>query len=359
MPDSIIDKSIRRKGRGAGFNPPNRFSQLHLEPIEIEWGPDDEERKIQTVFLKDTSKTILAKNDSPDIPFTYSINPYRGCEHGCIYCYARPSHEYLGFSSGIDFETKIMVKMDAARLLSEAFQKKSWKPQMVCLSGNTDCYQPVERKLKITRQCLEVFLKYRNPVGIITKNHLVTRDLDILKQLAELNLISVTISMTTLDETLTRRMEPRTSIASRRLETIEALASSGIPVEVLISPVIPGLNDKELPALLREISARGGRSASYVFLRLPGPVQQLFSEWLEREFPDRAAKILHLVKDVHGGKLDDPRFNIRFEGKGEMARAIDKLFRLNCRKYGLNKAGVSLSTDHFRHKELRQEDLFR
>ena len=204
MPETI-------KGRGAAFNPPNRFEQVRLEPMDIEWKDDEEDRPIQTVFYRDSSKTILAKNDSDDIPFSYSINPYRGCEHGCIYCYARPSHEYLGFSAGIDFETKIMVKLDAPELLEETFNKKSWKPQMVCFSGNTDCYQPVERKLQITRRCLEVFLKHRNPVGLITKNVLIMRDLDIIKELARFNLVFAIVSITSLSADLIRRMEPRTS----------------------------------------------------------------------------------------------------------------------------------------------------
>jgi len=218
-------------GRGTPSNPPNRFEKLHLEPMDGDG--DAEDRPVPTTFFKDTSKTILAKNDSPDIPFTYGINPYRGCEHGCIYCYARPSHEYLGFSAGLDFETRILVKHDAPALLEQAFRKKSWEPQMVCLSGNTDCYQPVERKLQLTRRCLEVFVKYKNPVGIITKNALVTRDLDLLAALAKDNLVSVTISLSTLQNDLVGAMEPRTSVPSMRLEAMRTLSENGIPVTVL------------------------------------------------------------------------------------------------------------------------------
>src|SRR5712692_2137188 len=299
------------KGRGAAFNPPNRFEKLHLEPLEIEKNPEDDPQPIQTVFYKDSSKSILSKNDSPDIGFTYSINPYRGCEHGCIYCYARPGHEYLGFSAGIDFETKIMVKNDAPKLLEETFKKKNWRPQMVCFSGDTDCYQPVERKLQLTRQCLEVFLNYRNPVGIITKNALVTRDLDILKGLHALNLVEVTISITTLDAELARKMEPRTSAPYKRFETVETLASSGIPVRVNVAPIIPGLTDEEMPAILKEASARGAKFAGYTILRLPGAVRQLFLEWLQRELPGRATKIINRVRDIRGGELNDPRWGVR------------------------------------------------
>lgn len=237
------------KGRSSGFNPKNRFLEIYLEPFEDEsWHSEEgeDDRKLPTTFFIDTSKAILAKNDSPDISFTYSLNPYRGCEHGCIYCYARPSHEYLGFSSGLDFETEIMVKQDAPELLRETFMKKSWEPQVVALSGNTDCYQPVEQKLELTRRCLEVFLEFRNPAGIVTKNFLVTRDLDILTELAELNLVSVAISITSLNQDLTKKMEPRTSSPVKKLEAIELLAKNSIPVGVLVAPVIPGLTDEEI-----------------------------------------------------------------------------------------------------------------
>ncbi|MBI4546676.1 MAG: PA0069 family radical SAM protein [Ignavibacteriae bacterium] len=351
MPETI-------KGRGAAFNPPNRFEKLHLEPLEIELDDEEEARRIPTIFYKDTSKSILAKNNSPDIPFTYSINPYRGCEHGCIYCYARPSHEYLGFSAGIDFETKIMVKEDAPKLLEETFQKKSWQPQMVCFSGDTDCYQPVERKLQITRHCLEVFLKYRNPVGIITKNALITRDLDILKELAALNLVITTISITSFDDELIRKMEPRTSAPYKRLETIETLATHGIPVGVNTAPIIPGLNDKEMPTILKEAAARGAKFAGYVMLRLPGAVEQLFLDWLQRELPDRASKIINRIKEVRGGKLNDPRWGSRFRGEGEIAQTIRDLFHLSCEKYGLNKEEFKFSVEHFRHEPEGQLELF-
>lgn len=346
------------KGRGAAFNPPNRFEKLHFEPLQIERGPEDEFRSIPTIFYKDTSKSILAKNDSPDIGFTYSINPYRGCEHGCIYCYARPSHEYLGFSAGIDFETKIMVKEDAPKLLAETFQQKSGQPQVICFSGNTDCYQPIERKLQLTRRCLEVFLQYRNPVSIITKNALVTRDLDILTQLAALNLVEVTLSITSFDGELIRKMEPRTSTPHKRLETIETLAANGIPVGVNVAPIIPGLTDEEMPSILKEAAARGAKFAGYVMLRLPGAVEELFLDWLKRELPDRAPKILNRIKDMRGGELNDSRWGIRMKGEGEYAKMIKELFVLNCKKYGLNKEDIHLITEHFRREPERQLEMF-
>lgn len=335
------------KGRGTAFNPPNRFEKFHFEPLQLERDPDDEFRSISTIFYRDASKTILAKNDSPDLSFTYSINPYRGCEHGCIYCYARPSHEYLGFSSGIDFETKIMVKEDAPELLEATFKKKTWRPQMVMLSGDTDCYQPVERTLQLTRRCLEVFLKYRNPVGIVTKNALITRDLDIIKELNALNLVVVTISVTSLDANLIRAMEPRTATPQKRLETIAALASVGVPVCVNVAPVIPGLTDEEIPSILKAAAERGAKIAAYTLVRLPYSVKNLFIDWLERELPERAPKVINRIRDVRDGALNDTRWGARMSGEGEYARMIKDLFNLHCKKYGLNKETVRLSAHGF------------
>ena len=337
------------KGRGAGFNPPNRFEKLHFEPLPVESDPEDELRPTPTTFYKDTSRTILAKNDSPDVGFTYSINPYRGCEHGCIYCYARPSHEYLGFSAGLDFETKIMVKEDAPQLLEEAFQKKSWQPQMVCFSGNTDCYQPVERKLEITRRCLEVFLKYRNPVGIITKNSLITRDLDILKELNALNLLFVIVSVTSLDTDLIRIMEPRTTTPQKRLETIETLASHGIPVCVNVAPIIPGLTDEEMPSILKSAAEHGAKFAGYTMVRLSYSLKDLFIEWLQRELPERASKVINRIQEVRNGELNDTRWKVRMRGEGEYAKMVKDLFKLNCKKYGLNEEDTYIADDRFRY----------
>ncbi len=317
-----------------------------------------EEQKVETKFYVDTTRDILAANDSPDIGFTYSINPYRGCEHGCIYCYARPSHEFLGFSSGLDFETKIMVKRDAPELLRQAFMKKRWEPQVVAMSGNTDCYQPVERTLKITRRCLEVFLEFRNPVGIVTKNFLITRDLDILSELAKLNLVSVAISITSLNQELTRKMEPRTSSPAKKLEAIEMLAKNAIPVGVLVAPVIPGLTDEEIPSILREVSTRGATFAGLQMIRLPYAVKDLFTDWVRREFPERENRIVTRIKDVRRGKMNSSNFKERMRGTGETAKAIHQLFYASCRKYHLGNGKSNLATDKFRRPVGMQTEIF-
>jgi DNA repair photolyase len=346
------------RGRGTSVNTPNRFDRLRFERIDLDLSPGEDVSPAGTRFFHDASRTILAKNDSPDIPFTYSINPYRGCEHGCIYCYARPSHEYLGFSAGLDFETKIMVKLDAARLLDRTLRAKSWVPQMVALSGNTDCYQPVEKRLELTRQCLGVFLKYRNPVGIVTKNALVLRDLDILREMAEHGIVHVMVSVTTLDDRLVRKMEPRTSTPANRLETIGALAKAGIPVGVNAAPIIPGLTDEELPSILKAAADQGATTAGYILLRLPGAVKPLFLEWLKRELPDRAGKILNRIKDTRDGLLSDPQFGRRMTGEGEVARTIQALFDIHAAKYNLEPRFCGLRTDGFRGAHRDQMGLF-
>ena len=347
--------TYQARGRGAGFNPPNRFERLHLEPVAEESTTD---RQIPTEFFVDSTRSILARNESPDIPFRYSINPYRGCEHGCIYCYARPSHEYLGFSAGTDFESKILVKPEAPALLEQAFERKSWRPQVVAFSGNTDPYQPAERQLELTRRCLEVFLKFRNPVSIITKNFLVARDIDILQQLAALDLVHVHISITTNNSELARVMEPRTSAPARRLEAVEKLAAGGIPTGVNVAPVIPGLTDEEMPAILRAAAARGAKTAAYILVRLPGAVEPLFVEWLKRVLPLRASKILSRLREVRGGRMSDSRFGSRMSGEGKIAESIQDLFRLTCRRYHLNEQEIELSTRHFRRLSAPQLDLF-
>lgn len=347
----------RKRARGASFNPPNRFEALHRERIEVE--PDELDGGARTTqYLADSSRSILARNDSPDIPFTFSINPYRGCEHGCIYCYARPSHEYLGFSAGIDFESRIMVKTRAPELLAEAFESRSWIPQLVALSGNTDCYQPVERKLSLTRGCLQVFQRYGNPVSLITKNALLLRDLDILRALARENLIHVMISITSLDAGLLRVLEPRTSTPALRLQAVEELASNGIPVGVNVAPVIPGLTDEEIPAILRESAARGATSACSILIRLPGPVQPLFLDWLKKELPERAAKIISRIRQTREGAMSDARFESRLAGKGEIASAIHKLFALHAARYGLLERWPELCVTRFRRRGGAQQELF-
>ncbi len=344
-----------KSGRAAAFNPPNRFERLHVEPCEEE-GAD--RPAVPTEFFIDSSRTILAKNDSPDVPFTYSINPYRGCEHGCIYCYARASHEYLGFSAGIDFESKIMVKQDAPALLEAAFLKKDWQPQAVALSGNTDCYQPVERRLKLTRSCLEVFLKYRNPVYVITKSGLVTRDLDLLGGLSQKNLVEVSLSITTLDPDIARMMEPRAAAPALRLETLEKLSAARIPTSVNVAPLIPGLTDEELPAILCEASSRGARSANYMLVRLPFAVEGLFVNWLERNLPLRAAKVLSRLRDVRGGRLSESEFGTRMHGEGKFADSIRGMFDVFARKYGLSERTLALATHHFKRPGARQLSMF-
>ena len=348
----------RGKGRGAQENTPNRFARHHLEPIDIELPPDDELPPVRTQYFRDTSRTILARNDSPDISFTYSLNPYRGCEHGCIYCYARPSHEYLGFSAGLDFESRIMVKPDAAKLLRETLAARSWIPQMVALSGNTDCYQPVERTLELTRACLEVFLDFRNPVGIVTKNGMILRDIDLLRELNAHGAVRVMMSITTLDPDLCRKLEPRASTISKRLEAIRTFADAGIPVGVNASPIIPGLTDEELPAILEAAAGHGATWAGYTLVRLPGAVRPLFTDWLKRELPGKGGRILHRIRETRSGDLDDDRFGTRMRGTGEVARTIQALFDVHAAKYHLDRGWESLSADDFRRPGNPQLGLF-
>ena len=332
--------------RGAAKNPTNRFEKIHLEP-DAEWNPDEEPLP-RTVFLKDHSSTIITYNDSPDVGFEASVNPYRGCEHGCIYCFARPTHEYLGFSSGLDFETKIMVKERAPELLREELSSPKWKPQTIAISGVTDCYQPVERRLKLTRGCLEVLAEFRNPVGIVTKNHLITRDLDVLGELARHHCAAVFISVTTLDTDLRKVMEPRTSPPASRLATIEALSRAGVPVGVLVAPVIPGLTDHEMPAILKAAVKAGAKYAGYVTLRLPYSVAPLFEQWLGRHFPDRKEKVLNRIRSIREGKLNSAEFGSRMRGEGIFAEQIEKMFEVACRKAGLPEGRLEMSAAGFR-----------
>jgi DNA repair photolyase len=332
--------------RGAAQNPPNRFERIHLE-ADADWNPEEDPLP-RTQFLKDTSKTIIAYNDSPDIGFEASVNPYRGCEHGCIYCYARPFHEYLGFSSGLDFETKIMVKENAPKLLREELSSPKWQPQVIAISGVTDCYQPVERKLKLTRGCLEVLAEFRNPVGIVTKNFLVTRDIDVLRELAKYQAVSIYISLTTLDTELRKIMEPRTSPPAARLEAIRRLSDAGVRVGILMAPIIPGLTDHEIPSILDAAARAGAKSAGHVTLRLPYAVAPLFEQWLQTHFPDRKEKVLNRLRTMRGGKLYDSAFGKRMRGDGIFADQIDQLFDVARRKVGIAERGGELSVAHFR-----------
>jgi DNA repair photolyase len=332
------------KGRGAGLNPTNRFETIAVERDPEVPGPD----RLDTQLLRDTSRSLITRNDSPDVGFEVSINPYRGCEHGCVYCYARPFHEYLGFSAGLDFESRILVKEDAPELLRKELSSPKWQPQTLVMSGVTDPYQPAERKLEITRRCLEVLAEFRNPVGIITKNELVRRDIDHLSVLAEHGAVAVNLSITTLDGELARRMEPRASHPRERLKAIERLAAAGIPVGVMVAPVVPAITDHEMPKILEAASQAGATSAGYVVLRLPGAVAGLFEEWLERHFPDRKDKVLNRVRDLRGGRLYDLRFGRRMSGEGLFADQIRTTFETFTRRYGLDKPRPELSTAAFR-----------
>lgn len=344
--------------RGAGFDPPNRFAPVHRE-TDSDSEPDLEEEPLpRTQFLPDHSQSALTSNRSPDIGFTWSLNPYRGCEHGCIYCYARPTHEYLGFSAGLDFETRIMVKHDLPGLLRRELASPRWKPDTIALSGVTDCYQPVERKLGITRRCLEVLAEFRNPVGIVTKNSLVTRDSDLLAELARHRATVVMVSLTTLDPELRSILEPRTSPPAARLRTIRRLADAGIPVGVMVAPVIPAVNDHEIPHLLAAAAAAGATFAGKVVLRLPLAVAPLFEDWLERHFPDRKDKVLGQLRAMRGGQLNDARFGSRMRGEGLFAEQISQLFHVGCRRVGLAVRAPTLSTAAFRRVVSGQGELF-
>jgi DNA repair photolyase len=332
-------------GRGAASNPANRFEKSHH--VRSEWDQRDDSSPT-TVLLKDASRSIIAYNDSPDVGFDASINPYRGCEHGCIYCFARPNHEYLGMSAGLDFETKILVKENAPELLRRELMLPSWKPQPLAISGVTDAFQPIERRLQLTRRCLEVLVEFRNPVVIITKNELVTRDIDLLAELARHEAALVFISITSLRNELARELEPRASQPQRRLAAIEALAAAGIPVGVLVAPVIPGLTDHEMPGILAASRRAGAIAAGFVPLRLPFGVAALFEEWLTLHAPLQREKILNRVREIRGGRLNDPNFGSRLRGQGEYARHLQQLFDASCRKAGMNSSRPRLSVDAFR-----------
>jgi DNA repair photolyase len=335
-----------RKGRGTPDNPANRFERLHVVPTESWTDPDDPSPR--TVLLRDATRSILSRNDSPDVGFSVSINPYRGCEHGCIYCYARPTHEYLGFSAGLDFETKILVKENAPALLRAQLLSPRWRPQPIAMSGVTDPYQPAERRLGLTRGCLAVLAEFRNPVAMVTKNHLVTRDIDLLAELASHGAAAVAISVTSLRPSLQRVLEPRTSSPARRLDAVRRLAAAGVPVRVMLAPVIPGLTDEEIPAILDAAADAGARAASYIMLRLPHGVKALFADWLEAHFPDRKARVLGRLREMRGGDLNDARFGTRMRGTGVYADQIRQLFEASRRRAGLDGSGMALSTAAFR-----------
>jgi DNA repair photolyase len=341
-----------RRGRGARLNPPNRFEATHRE-LDLDQVLGDDEYleslgRPPTEYLPDESRSIIAKNDSPDVGFEVSFNPYRGCEHGCVYCYARPTHEYLGFSAGLDFESKIMVKYDAPELLRKALGAPSWRPRVLGLSGVTDAYQPVERRLELTRRCLAVLLEFRQAVSIITKNRLVTRDADLLGSLAGHDAAGVFVSITSLDDDLVGRLEPRTTRPAGRLKAIETLADAGVPVGVMVAPIIPGLTEHEMPAILKAAADAGACCAGYTIIRLPMEVSTLFQDWLAHHYPGRKEKVLERIRGMRNGRLNESRFGVRMGGEGRGAELISRLFRLTCRRVGLNERPWPVKATAFR-----------
>ncbi|MBV8377699.1 MAG: PA0069 family radical SAM protein [Verrucomicrobia bacterium] len=344
------------RGRGATINPANRFEALHYE--REDWcEPDAEPSPLLTQFFRDDSQSVISYNNSPDIGFDASLNPYRGCEHGCAYCYARPTHEYLGFSAGTDFESRILTKPKAAELLAAELGRRSWKPQILALSGVTDAYQPIERKLQLTRACLRVLADFRNPVVVTTKNHLVTRDADYLKELAEVRASAVSLSVTTLDPKLARILEPRASSPSHRLGAVAQLHQAGIPVGVNVAPIIPGINEHEIPKITEAAAKAGAQFASYTMIRLPLAVAPIFVAWLDQYFPDRKEKVLSRIRSMRNGKLNDANFGSRMRGEGAIADEIRQMFGVSCRRAGLNRERSELSTAAFRRVLPNQAEL--
>jgi DNA repair photolyase len=349
------------RGRGGTARPANRFENVVRVPDFADFEGDDEFldelQRVPTEFLSDRSQSIVSENASPDIPFRYSLNPYRGCEHGCAYCYARPTHEYLGFNAGIDFESKIVVKERAPELFREWLARDDYRPEPIMFSGVTDCYQPAERRFQLTRQCLEVASEAGQPICIVTKNALVARDLDILQSMAERNLVQVGISLTSLDPGVTATMEPRTSRPAARLRAMQALSASGVPVLAMIAPVIPGVNDSEIPRLLEAAREHGATQAGYVLLRLPITVKPVFLDWLERTHPSKRERVLGLIQSTREGKLNSAEFGARMRGKGPLAEQIEQTFRVFRRKFGLDGPRRELSIDQFRPPQPRSAQL--
>ena len=350
--DDIKTKIENPRGRGAAINPANRFLKTQTER-DFEQVEHDEDflqaaAHPKTEYLRDFAQSIITENDSPDLPFRYSINPYRGCSHGCGYCYARPTHEYLGLSGGLDFETKIFVKEDAPALLREFLAKPKWVPETIVMSGVTDPYQPAEAEFKITRGCLEVMLEARQPVSLITKNALILRDLDLLREMAALRLVHAAISITTLDRDFARDLEPRTSTPAARLRTVRALAEAGVPVRVMVAPIIPGLNDSEIPAILAAVAEAGATTAGYVMLRLPRSVKPVFLDWLSRVRPLAREKVEHLIQEMRGGKMNVSAWGERMRGTGPLAEQTSQFFKLFLRRHKLDRQIPPCDTSQFR-----------
>src|SRR5437773_4937771 len=348
------------RGRGASWSPANRFEKLHIDQndfdaVDVDPGTEERPRRA-TQYFQDGTKSVITRNNSPDVGFETSLNPYRGCEHGCIYCYARPTHEYLGFSAGLDFESKIMVKTNAPELLRAELESPRWQSQTLVMSGVTDPYQPIERKLRITRGCLEVLVKFRNPVAIITKNHLVTRDVDLLCELAKHNAVAVNLSVTSLDPNLQQLLEPRTTSPQGRLDAIKQLRAAKIPIGVMVAPIIPGLTDYEVPKILDAAAKAGAQFAGYTVIRLPWAVAPLFEHWLEEHFPDRKEKVLGRIRHLRGNRLNNSLWHTRMTGEGIFAEQIASLFKVGCGHAGIGER-PTLSTAAF-HRTKEQLKLF-
>lgn len=336
------------KGRGSQFNPANPFLKGSYARQEVEGLDEEFETNQKTQYFFEYPKKVVNEVKSPDVGPAFSINAYQGCEHGCIYCYARNSHTYWGYSAGLDFERKIIVKPDAPKLLEDKITSRGWKPVPIMVSGNTDCYQPVERKTQLTRRMLEIFLKYRHPLGMITKNGLIVRDLDLLTELAEHRLVRVMISITSLREELRLKMEPRTASAKKRLQTMEKLAKAGVPVGVMTAPIIPGLNSDEIPNIIKAVADHGGSMAGYTMVRLNGQIGDIFTDWIHKAFPDRAEKVLHQIKEVHGGSLNDSQYGRRMRGAGNIAEAINQLHQTAVKLHLKGRQVPEYNYDDFR-----------
>lgn len=350
------------KGRGAQANVDNKFSAHSYETVDdfLNYcaAEGEEAFSSKTTFIDTFPKTIVNKVTSPDVRMDYSLNPYQGCEHGCVYCYARNSHEYWGYSAGLDFEQKILVKKNAVQLLEKKLQSKNWKVAPVVLSGNTDCYQPIEKKLEITRELLKVFLKHKHPVGIITKNALVQRDIDILSELAKDDLVRVNLSITSLEEETRRLLEPRTASIKKRLETIEKLTKAGIPVHVMMAPIIPGINSHEILPLVKEIAERGALGVGYTMVRLNGAIAGIFENWIRKAMPDRADKVLHLIESCHEGNLNDSVYVRRMRGSGNIAEQVEQQFVIARKRYLSGRKFPEMNCSLFEQHRPGQLSLF-
>lgn len=347
-----------RRGRGTVSNASGRFEPLRRERFDDGWGGlEDAPAPLATTVTVETPRRIITRNKSPDLAFDRSVNPYRGCEHGCVYCYARPSHAYMGLSPGLDFESRLFAKPDAARLLEQELARPGYKVRPIAIGTNTDPYQPIEKRFGIMRQLLEVLDRAGHPVTVLTKSRLIVRDIDILSSLARRDLVKVAISVTTLDRRLARVMEPRASTPPRRLDALKMLADAGVPTGVMVAPIIPAINDREIEAVLTAAARAGVVEAGYVMLRLPAEIKELFDEWLAEHFPDRRQRVLNLIRQMRGGGLNDPRFGHRQRGRGAYAQMIDRRFDRACRQHGLNRLQRGLDASRFRPPEAESAQL--